>query len=109
MNDAAAVWGLRVEEPEEPEEEKKPDHEIFYLWPCNVEVWSIWWRIQTQWRIGVQGREGLDYKGVGYYLREIARIRPRKIPEVFACLQAMERAACEEWDKQRAAAQANRA
>lgn len=67
----------------------------------------MWWRIQTQWRIGMQGREGLDYPGVTDYLRNVARIRPRQFAEVFGALQAMERAALAEWDKQRADKQTN--
>ena len=46
------------------------------------------------------GRDGLDYAGLCAYLREVERIKPRKFAEVFACLQAMERAALEEWAKQ---------
>ena len=49
----------------------------------------------------MQGREGLDYPGVTDYLRNVARIRPRKMAEVYGCLQAMERAALEEWANQR--------
>lgn len=64
-------------------------------------VWSVWQRIQTLWRIGMGGREGLDYASLCAYLREVERIKPRKFPEVFACLQAMERASLEEWAKQR--------
>lgn len=73
---------------------------MFYLWPeCNA-LWTLWGSCQTLWRKGVQGREGLDYAGLCAYLREVARIKPRKFQEVFACLQAMERAALDEWAKQ---------
>ena len=64
-------------------------------------MWSLWWRIQTQWRVGAQGREGLNYPGVTDYLRNVARIRPRKMAQVYGCIQAMERAALDEWAKQR--------
>lgn len=47
------------------------------------------------------GRDGLDYAGLCAYLREVERIKPRKFADTFACLQAMEHAALEEWAKQR--------
>ncbi len=93
------MFGLRIEE---PEEEKRPDHDTFFLWPCNVQLWSLWWRIQTQWVVDDGRKSGLNYESVIKYLKEVVRIRPRKMPEVFCCLQAMERAAIDEWDKQRA-------
>lgn len=97
VDEAAAAFGLQVDY-----QDDKPRYDTFYLWPCNQLVWALWWRIQSQWRIGMQGREGLDYQGVTAYLREVARIRPRQLNEVFGALQAMERAAMREWDKQRA-------
>ena len=75
--------------------------DVVYLWPCNVRVWGIWQRIQTQWRTGMGGREGLDYQGVAAYLREVERIKPRHFQDTFKCLQAMEFAALDEWAKQR--------
>jgi hypothetical protein len=75
--------------------------DVVYLWPCNVRVWGIWQRIQTQWRSGMGGREGLDYHGVCAYLREVERIKPRRFADAFKCLQAMEFAALDEWAKQR--------
>jgi hypothetical protein len=72
-----------------------------YLWPCNVRVWGLWQHIQTLWRSGVGGREGLDYAGLAVYLRDVARIKPRHFPDTFTCIQAMERAALDEWAKQR--------
>ena len=75
--------------------------DVVWLWPCNVRTWSIWQRIQTQWRSGMGGRDGLDYPGVVTYLREVERIKPRQFAQTFACIQAMERVALEEWAKQR--------
>jgi hypothetical protein len=65
-----------------------------------VPVWNLWWRIQTLWRVGAQGREGLEYGGLAAYLREVERIHPRRFATVFAQLQAMERAALGVWAKQ---------
>lgn len=74
---------------------------MFYLWPENLLAWNLWHRLQTQWRVGMAGREGLDYAGVSTYLRDVARIKPRKFPGLFFELQVMERAALKEFQKQR--------
>jgi len=68
-----------------------------YLWPCNVRVWGLWQRIQTLWRSSMGGREGLDYSGLAAYLRDVERIKPRDFAQTFACIQAMEIAALNEW------------
>ncbi len=75
--------------------------DLVYLWPCNVRVWNIWQRIQTLWRSGMGGREGLDYAGLTAYLRDVERIRQRRFAETFALIQAMESASLDEWAKQR--------
>lgn len=64
-------------------------------------TWAIWQRIQTQWRIGVNGREGLDYAGITTYLRDVLRVKQRGFAATFGEIQAMESAALEEWAKQR--------
>jgi hypothetical protein len=76
--------------------------QTYYIWPECIPVWNVWHRLQTQWRIGMQGREGLDYVSVIAYLRDVARIKTRDFAETFACLQAMERACLVEWEKQQA-------
>jgi hypothetical protein len=43
------------------------------------------------------GREGLDYSGLAAYLRDVERIKPRDFAQTFACIQAMEIAALNEW------------
>ena len=88
--------GLQVEDDESP-----PEASIFYLWPDNLRVWSLWPRCQTLWRVGMNGRDGLDYAGLCAYLRDVERIKPRKFAEVFSCPQAMEAAALNEWAQQR--------
>ena len=49
----------------------------------------------------MQGREGLATADVCAYLREVERIKPRQFASTYACLQAMERAALDEWASQR--------
>ncbi|MBV5333462.1 DUF1799 domain-containing protein, partial [bacterium] len=71
-DESAAAFGLQLESPCDTE----ACNEVFFLWPCNVPVWNLWWRVQTLWRAGAQGREGLDYGGLVAYLREGERIHP---------------------------------
>jgi len=56
----------------------------------------------------MRGRESLNYDAVLRYMREVAHIRPRHVPEIMHCLQAMERAALRAWDELREQEQANR-
>jgi hypothetical protein len=77
-----------------------PD-DLVWLWPENESVWRHWHRLQTQWRVGLGGREGLDYPGVATYLREVWRVKQRDFAPTFRCIQAMERAALEVWDSKR--------
>lgn len=73
-----------------------------YLWPCNVLAWDVWLSVQTQWRVGMGGRDGLDYAAVGYTMREVLRIRPsRRWREIWAGLQAMEHAVLKAWGEMR--------
>jgi len=97
FDSALAALGLQAEADEAPPD----DGDTFYIWPDNLGVWSIWHRCQTLWRVGMQGRDGLDYAGLCVYLREVERVKPRKFSEIFACLQAMELAALDEWARQR--------
>jgi hypothetical protein len=96
FDNAAAALGLQ---PEEDTSAPAPV-DTFYFWPESLPLWAIWQCIQTLWRVGMQGREGLDYAGLCVYLREVERIKPRRFAETFACLQAMEQAALVEWAKQ---------
>jgi len=74
--------------------------DTFHLWPECLPLWALWQKLQTQWRTSMSGRDGLDYAGVSAYLRDVARIKPREFSETFACIQAMEIAALNEWAKQ---------
>ena len=93
-----AAFGLVEDAPADP---PATPTDVVWLWPCNVRTWNLWLRLQTQWRVGANGRDGLDYQGVSAYLREVERIKPRHFAATFAALQAMEWAALDEWAKQR--------
>lgn len=88
---------------DEEHQDTRPDsvEDKCHLWPCNVAVYNLWIELQTQWQISMRGHEGLDYGSVLAYLRDIAHVRPRRLPEVFECIRAMERAALAAWAEQR--------
>lgn len=89
-----AFFGLVPEEPLAP-----PAVDEFYLWPENVPAWDLWMGVQTQWRVGVGGREGLDYAGVEVEMR-MQRVRPNRRRRRWAELKVMERTALRVWREQ---------
>jgi hypothetical protein len=101
INKAFAAFGLVLEEPIVLEEE-------FFLWPENVTGFNFWLSVQTQWKwvsrpIGMGGaipfRTGLDYPGVDICLRQLDASKKEK-RWYFSALQAMERSALDEWNKE---------
>ena len=87
----------------------QPDDErVAYLWPDNVLAWRCWQGVQTQWRVGMGGATGLDYAGVRAFLDEQDLQRDER-REVFAGIQACERATLEVWAEQREREQQERA
>jgi hypothetical protein len=89
---------LSADDPDAPD---VAPSEVFYLWPENVEPWSLWHGVQTQWRIGISGATGLDYQGVSAYLDRLG-LEPQEHREMFDLLQACERATLDVWAEQRA-------
>ena len=78
---------------------KKAADEV-YLWPCNVHTWQCWCAVQTQWRTGGAGREGLDYTGVRVWLDEAGLCGDER-RNIFKGIQAAEVATLEAWAEQR--------
>lgn len=70
--------------------------EVFYLWPENLAVWQLFMDCDTQWRSGMNGREGLDYSGVRVVM-EMHGVRKQR--PCFLALQKMERTALQAWDE----------
>lgn len=93
FDEALAVFGLQPGE----EDEAPAPPEKCYLWPCNLRTFNVWQKVQTQWRVAMGGREGLDYGGVDRYLASVPGFRPKARAELWAGLRAMERAALEVW------------
>lgn len=72
--------------------------DMCYLWPCNLPTWNLWHRLQTQWRVGMDGKSGLDYGAVAVYMGQVACVRRKEFAKTFSALQTMERAALAAWD-----------
>lgn len=99
-DESAAGLGLQIVEADDDEEAAKPPP-VCYLWPSNVRMYDLWGELQTQWVVSMHGREGLNYDSVIRYLREVAHIRPRRLPEVVGCIRILERTALDVWNEQR--------
>lgn len=102
VNQAAKAFGLVIEEGLLLEED-------FFLWPENVAAFNFWLSVQTQWKwtsvpAGMGGtrawRTGLDYQGVDVCLRYLDAKKKDK-RWYFGAVRAMERAALDEWAKER--------
>lgn len=72
--------------------------ETFCLWPENVPVFDIWMSLQTQWFTEMGIRTRLDYGAVDVAMR-MRGVGKKDRSEFFTCIQAMERAALEAWQK----------
>jgi hypothetical protein len=62
------------------------------VWPENWEAMLMFGRIATQWRIGPNGRAGLDYRVLEWLLSLYPSPEPRQL---FEDLQVMEAAILE--------------
>lgn len=83
VDESLAVWGLCAEAPDKPAVDP-----TFHLWPENVQAFAFWRGMQTQWRVGMAGPEGLDYAGVWALLANTVPYRQRK--HLFADITHME-------------------
>ena len=98
FDEALALFGLRADAA--PDDVPEPEDKC-YLWPCNVAAWNLWGKVQTQWRVGMEGRTGLDYAGVCAYLVDVLGLKRQERAELFKGLQAMEVEALNVWAQQR--------
>jgi len=55
--------------------------------PENIEIWSLWTYIQTQWRVSFGGLVGLDYNAV---FQVVDRFNFRWTPRLWNGLQMLE-------------------
>lgn len=94
---AWAAFGVRIED-EAPAEVKE-----FHLLPECVPVFDLWCMVQTQWRVGFEGRTGMDYGAVEAYMR-MSHNPLRRDPTTIHCLRVMEHAVLDVYAEQRAGA-----
>lgn len=80
------------------EDKPSTQREAFYLLPEQLPTLQLWCGVQTQWHAGPTGALGLDYARIRAHAG-FARIRVT--PQMWADLQAMERAVLDEWRLQR--------
>jgi hypothetical protein len=71
-----------------------------YLWPDNVAAWEAFIDLQTQWRVGFNGRTGLDYAAVLAHLRAVVADDAERA-DIYAGVRACEGGALEAWAKAR--------
>lgn len=89
MNEAAAVFGIVTIEPASKD---------FAVLPENVDAVAMFCRMGTQWRTGMNGREGLDLNLLPWLLTLYPADDPRQL---FEDLQVMELTVLEESTKER--------
>ena len=97
VEDALHVFGLYAETPVP----SAAAVSTFYLWPENVAAFVFWRNhLQTQWRTGMAGPDGLDYAGVWALLNNTVPQRRRRA--LFADITICEAGALEGFSQQRA-------
>lgn len=72
-----------------------PDDFDVEAWPENQRAVDLFSTMQTQWRVGINGRTGLDYN-VLMRLLDRLRLSEAEYDELFADLRHMEAAVLEE-------------
>ncbi|SFE88781.1 DUF1799 domain-containing protein [Paracidovorax wautersii] len=93
---ASPLAGLLLRVRDLCEEAGPADSEV-HLWPDNVDAWEHWLQVQTQWRVGFDGRHGLDYAGVRAYLDELGPPAGPERASLFQSIRACECEALEAW------------
>lgn len=79
---------------------QKPEPEVGYLWPCNVQAWSHWQQVQTEYRSNGMGAGAwLDYGGVRAYLDEEGVCGDER-KHIFECIRAADIATRAVWAEQ---------
>nr|WP_255773277.1 DUF1799 domain-containing protein [Halorhodospira sp. 9622] len=79
--------------------ERREAEDVHWVWPENWAAFETFYRCQTQWRVGMSGRTGLDYTAVRVVLDLFSEEDQR---ESFDRLQVMEFAALEAMGERRA-------
>ncbi|MES1979546.1 MAG: DUF1799 domain-containing protein [Pseudomonadota bacterium] len=67
-------------------------NQVVEVWPENWQVWRLFCRVSSQWRVGMGGPTGLCYEAV-YPLIDRAASDPQEWDDLLDDVAAMERAA----------------
>jgi hypothetical protein len=81
----SAAFGVVIVNSGEPEDPE--DADLCEVWPENAEALEWWFRLQTQWRVGMSGAVGMEY-GVWMNLFDLYEVKDRR--QLFEDLQLME-------------------
>lgn len=92
VEESAAAWGLRVQQPE-------PD--LCEVWAEHMPALRLFIGMRTQWREGFDGPTGLDYSVLPLVERRLGLTR-QDAAQAFPHLQVMEQVALT-WYRERAA------
>lgn len=94
---ASPLAGLLLRVRDLCDEVADPADSEIRLWPENVDSWVHWLQLQTQWRVGFDGRTGLDYAGVRAYLDELGPSAGPERASLFQDIRACESEALGAW------------
>lgn len=77
-----AAFGLKLQAPAAPA--------VLGIWPENWATFKVYYRMQTQWRVGGMGSVvGLDYATLAFFLT-LEGVERQDWPEVTSGVQIME-------------------
>lgn len=74
-------------------------NEAVDVWPENWPAFTVFTRLQTQWRHGMNGQTGLDYSALFSFLDRMD-LEKQEREEIFSDVQILEMAALNEIHKQ---------
>lgn len=63
-------------------------------------MFNVFWRMRTQWNVGMNGATGLNYTSLPMWLR-MEKVPHKDWPEVTASVQIMEQETLRIWEQQR--------
>lgn len=72
--------------------------EVFEVWPENWRAFELFSYMQTQWRVGMSGATGLDYRVMQHKMDRM-KLAPDEYEQLEADMQVMEMAAMSEMNK----------
>jgi hypothetical protein len=65
------------------------------IWPCNLEAYSMFMFLQTQWHVGMAGRTGLIYRAAQDRMDELGIVKRKRRLALMNQLRVMEFAVLE--------------